>query len=416
MKNFDLKIFCVLILTLFVTEIFGQSRDGRKALSGRTYTTDAPRGDEQRLLMKANAEYRSGDLEAANITLDEAYSASPNSTQILLTRAYYRSLMGMTTEAEADFAKAAVLNPHAADLYGYRGKDNMINVLSSDPAGAKEELNAEQRMNYYYELLDKKVGEEEYDARELELAESAMYDVDTENYAEAVAKTDTLLLEFPESALAYDLRGLIYLKEEKYQKAQAAFKKATELNPEFAIAFYNLGRVEKINGNKTAARAHFDRALELQQDLTKAYFDRALLHKETGEPQKALADYNKIIELKGADYPKAYLNRGLTRKMLGDFAGALQDMNRAIDETEFRKAEPFINRGNLHVLFGYTGAAVQDYTLALEIDENNADAYFNRGLTFITLYETAPGCADLEKSEELGHQEAREMMDYFCEY
>ena len=51
-------------------------------------------------------------------------------------------------------------------------------------------------------------------------------------------------------------------------------------------------------------------------------------------------------------------------------------------------------------------AAIALYTQAIGINKKFAEAYYNRGLTYIYLGETQKGVADLSKAGELGLYEA----------
>lgn len=57
--------------------------------------------------------------------------------------------------------------------------------------------------------------------------------------------------------------------------------------------------------------------------------------------------------------------------------------------------------------------AIQYYTLAIEQDNDFAEAYFNRGLTYIYIGETEKGLTDLSKAGELGIYQAYNMITRF---
>ncbi|MEM8909840.1 MAG: tetratricopeptide repeat protein, partial [Bacteroidota bacterium] len=72
------------------------------------------------------------------------------------------------------------------------------------------------------------------------------------------------------------------------------------------------------------------------------------------------------------------------------------------------------NRGNLHLLFGAHFKAIADYTKAIQLDDQFAEAYFNRGLANFLAYNKIAGCSDLSQSEALGFERATEKRRYFC--
>lgn len=404
---------CFLLLGSF-NFMQAQILSAGNAWVGRTNNAETPNAEEQSILRQADMFYSQGDMEQAFLTLEEAYAHNPASVQILLRRAILKKVLGMDNEAQIDFKKANRLNPYAADLFGFNHSGNLINVLSSNPENALLGLNTYQRLDYYYGLMDDKIMDSETSSKEIEFISDIVINLEKNDLFTAYEMADSLLLSFPNSAIGYDLKGTIYLQQEKYEEAQIALEKAVELKPNFAIAWYNLSRVEASLGHFVQAKQYLNKALNLQSDLTKAYFDRALINKKMGNPKAALADYNKVIEMKGSFYPEAYLNRGLTKKILGDFQGALNDINQVVEYDEFESPESLINRGNLNMVLGLTELAIEDYTLALTIDTNNAKALYNRGVAFLIIYDNASACADLDRSIELGFEKASEISTHFC--
>ncbi len=411
-----LKVFlCSFFLSLLCTNFLNaQNLSTGNTWVGKTYGNETPNVDEQRILRQADMEYSQGDLEQAFLTLEEAYALNPASVQILLRRATLKKVLGMDNESKIDFKAASRMNPYAADLFGYNHSGNIINVLSSKPENALLGLNTYQRLDYYYGLIDNQISDSDASVKEIEFISEIIVNLEEDDLFTASELVDSLLLSFPNSAVGYDLQGTIFLQQEKYDEANTALNKAVIINPDFAIAWYNLSRVEAMIGHLSQAKTYLDKALELQSDLTKAYFDRALINKKQGNPEAAIADYDKVIEMKGSFYPEAYLNRGLTKKILGDFQGALNDINQVVEYDKFESSEALINRGNLHMVLGLTERAVEDYTLAIDIEDDNAEAYYNRGLAFLILLDNMSACADLDKSIGLGFEKAQEILNNFC--
>jgi len=321
--------------------------------------------------------------------------------------------MGMETEAEQDLEIAMRLNPYVANLYGYNGSSGLLKILAIAPEQAIESLNTLQKLNYYYQNLDHRLITSENKDIELQKVEEVMERIEENELLEGLEKVEAILEVFPNSAIAYDLKGIILDKQEKQEAAMEAFFKAVEIEPNFAIGWYNLGRMERSRNNFEKARIYLDKAIGLQKDLTKAYFERALLNKQTGKKENAVTDYNTIISMNGNMYMEALLNRGLTKKMVGDYGGALEDLDLVIEafpnNAELRK-----NRGNLRLLFNLHRKAIDDYTKAIALDANYAEAHYNRGVAFFIIYDKISGCADLEKSAALGYERAEETSAYFC--
>jgi len=367
----------------------------------------------QPLLIKAERQFRLLDLEGTFLTLESAVAQNPNSSEALLMRARIKKMIGMQTESEQDLMRANRINPYAANLYGYHGNGGLLKILAITPEQALKKLNTFQKFNYYYQAIDNKILAEKGEDVELQKIEEAVRYIEATDLVHALDILDKVVISFPESAIAYDLKGVILMKQGKLEAASAAFFKAVEIKPDFAIAWYNIGQIERKKGNLEKAKTYLNKSIELHSNLTKAYFERALLYKQMGEKEKALNDYNTIIEMNGTSYMEAYVNRGLTKKMLGDYGGALADLNQVIEvfpnNAELRK-----NRGNIQLLYGLNRKAIDDYTAAIALDENDEEAYYNRALAFLLIHDKVSACSDLTKSEELGYTVAAETKMYFC--
>ncbi|MEZ4932491.1 MAG: tetratricopeptide repeat protein [Saprospiraceae bacterium] len=371
-------------------------------------------GDEQpQFLMLAQTYYQLLDQEKTEFALDNAILHNPNSIAALLKRAQFNEMIGLESKAAEDLRRVNELNPYAINLYGLNGFSGRRSLLAFQPKSALLELSTEKRLGYYFDFLYEKICEGSIDEMELDLAEAAIDDIESNNLPQALAVLDGLLNMYPESAIGYDLKGVIYLKMDQLEDARQALVRATELQPEFAIAWYNLGRVTHKMGQKEDAQQYFNKSIALQSDLTKAYFDRALLRKELGDEEGAVADYNQIIMTKGDLYMEAYPNRGLTRKMLGDFNGALNDINRAIEKYP-TDAMLYKNRGNLFFMFDHPRQAIEDYTKAIQLNDDLAEAYYNRGLANILIQNRLNGCNDLNEAASLGFEKAAYKLQYFC--
>ncbi len=406
----------LIIVSIFLMShqiLFAQTRRMNNTETGRTYAVENQSRTIQPLLQKADRQFRQADYEGTFLTLESAVAQNPNSAEALLLRARFKKLIGMQTESQADLKLANRINPQAANLYGYNGNNGLIKIISLEPELAVQGLTTYQKLNYYYQALDKKVTAEGAEDKLLNDLELIIENIESDQTDQALISVNELLEEYPESAIAYDLKGIILKKKDRLEDAVTAFSTAVEIEPSFAIAWYNLGQIERNLGNFDQAKIYLDKAIKLQSDLTKAYFERAMLHKQMGNKESALDDYNSIIEINGDTYMEAFLNRGLTKKMLGDFGGALADLNQAIEEFP-NNAELRKNRGNLQLLYGLTRKAIDDYTKAIQLNNDYAEAYYNRGLAFLLFYDKISACADLTKSADLGYEAAEETKRYFC--
>lgn len=407
--------YLIVTILIFISlpTLFAQTRRMNNTAAGQSFTSENQSRTVQPLLQQAEQQFRAMDYEATFFTLENAVAQNPNSPEALLLRAKFKKIVGMTMEAEEDLRMANRINPLAANLYGYNGSGGLLKILSMQPEEAVQELSTFQKLTYYYQALDDKILDGKNKDAEIQVIGKVIEEIEADNLGSALEMVNKVLIEFPNSAITYDLKGLILKQQGKFEDAVDAFSKAVSVEPDFAIGWYNLGRIERSLNHFKNAKTYLDRSINLQSDLTKAYFERALLFKQIGEKEKALDDYNTIIKMKGDTYMEAFSNRGLTKKMLGDYGGALADLNQAIEEFP-QNAELRKNRGNLNLLFGLHRKAIDDYTQAIALNDNYAEAHYNRALAFFLIYDKISGCVDLDKSIELGYEMAVKTRDYFC--
>jgi hypothetical protein len=58
--------------------------------------------------------------------------------------------------------------------------------------------------------------------------------------------------------------------------------------------------------------------------------------------------------------------------------------------------------------------ALEDFDEALSVDENLSKTYFNRGILKFLMGNPVDGCLDIRQSQELGHEEAMDKIDLYC--
>ena len=147
-------------------------------------------------------------------------------------------------------------------------------------------------------------------------------------------------------------------------------------------------------------------------DLGDAYNYLAWLlsHIELTGSDLTAESYNKAIELFSEaialnPQASAYSDRGLVFSLIDETEAAFADFNVAI-ELEPENANLYFNRAKIHRTQGNYTAALVDYTKAIEIQPDNEFFYFNRGRIFQDLRQYEAALVDYEKAVELNSQVA----------
>lgn len=157
-----------------------------------------------------------------------------------------------------------------------------------------------------------------------------------------------------------------------------------------------------------------------QSKLEKRKKDKALLNEELstyklnfkqGNFEQAMIEVNNFID----EHPKEYLGyffRGETRFELKDYIGTIADCNKGIAIYSNDEVWRFILlRAKAKEKLGDLKGALTDYDKSINIYKYR-DTYFFRGILKINLGKN--GCSDLKKAEELGHDNAYEMIQKNC--
>lgn len=131
--------------------------------------------------------------------------------------------------------------------------------------------------------------------------------------------------ERPEVQYAIGL--LKFYGEEDYSAAEAAFRRAIELDPAWAWGHNGLAIVLYASGRVEAAEAAWDRAMERAPDWVRPYNDRAIQYRRAGRIDEAGEQLRRALALSPMDATTHY-NYGVWLDVTGD-----HDLARAEYET-----------------------------------------------------------------------------------
>ncbi len=224
---------------------------------------------------------------------------------------------------------------------------------------------------------------------------------------------------------AYYYIGECYRFMEDDAQALDAYKEAVKLNPGFAPGY--LGQalvVEAINPDADIS-GYLDKAIQLDPQFTAAYLARGAQRINHGDPRAALADL-ETAKSQSPDSPLVYLYLAQAQMALGRYEEALASAKKA-NELDLTLLPAYLLLGQAYSAAGQLEEAVgalQTYTLyqpedhsafvilgagynaagdyraaisvldrAIGMDKKYAEAYYQRGLAYLSLKE-------LDKAEQ----------------
>ncbi len=151
------------------------------------------------------------------------------------------------------------------------------------------------------------------------------------------------------------------------------------------------------------AIAQYSRAIEVNAQFDRAYTGRALvycLHLQDLYDE-ALFDFTKSIELNSQN-PVTYHGRGMIYYMKGFYDLALPDFTKVIELKPAWGAGLYLSRANIYIQLRRFLDADKDLSTAIELNEENAQAYCNRAVVRYFLEQYLYARLDVDCSRRLG--------------
>lgn len=162
----------------------------------------------------------------------------------------------------------------------------------------------------------------------------------------------------------------------------------------------------------------------VHQQLCAAYIARAIEFSLVQDYSSALDDITRAILMDGRLYFTYFCRANWRYKFLeykramgdkiesADFELMMRDYDYVIaNQPDFSFA--YYNKANMLCIQQDFRAAISYYTQAIQVDGDFAEAYFNRGLTYIYINEIDKGLSDLSKAGELGIYQAYNLISRF---
>jgi len=211
----------------------------------------------------------------------------------------------------------------------------------------------------------------------------------------------------PDSAVAYNQRGVAYRMQGNHNDAIICFTKAIEINPQYAEAYLNRGLSYASSEIKKDEQAlsDFNKSIELNpKDNFFAYSVRGDIYYEKSNYKQAILDLSHAIEVKPYDDMRVvvvHYKRGLAYAQEGNYDYAISDLNKVI-ALDSQHVDAYYNLGLINDYKGDLDGAISNYSKGLEIDPNNGSIYYNRAIVYFLKKEYGKSREDAHKAESLG--------------
>ncbi|VAX32589.1 hypothetical protein MNBD_NITROSPIRAE01-906 [hydrothermal vent metagenome] len=181
----------------------------------------------------------------------------------------------------------------------------------------------------------------------------------------------TVLKENPKDGVAQAGLGQLYLKEGKYDRAEATFAKLVKLSaPEAILGKEGLAAIHLKKGETTKAVAIAEEIQKSDPQSGFVHLVKANVLASRGDQDGALTEYNRAIEGKlSRDWQKAeaYNQVGRIHSERGEFEQAESMYQQAVNQNPY-SSEILTNRGSLYEKTGEPKKALALYRQALTVD------------------------------------------------
>ena len=223
----------------------------------------------------------------------------------------------------------------------------------------------------------------------------------------ALTNLSQIIIEDPNNAFAYFVKGMIYKDTLEYELAIIEYEKVVELIPQNDKLISELAQLYQDNDQLIEATETYIKLGKLKsspyilenflayQESAACYLNLGNYYSSVGSIDKAVSAYNKatqftedkrsiaiahyrlgLIDLKGKEYEQAIMEKVLSQKFYPLYIK---------DFTFDNFAQAFIEIGNMNYNAGELQKASQNYELALQLADSNyilSEAHYRLGLSY----------------------------------
>ena len=198
--------------------------------------------------------------------------------------------------------------------------------------------------------------------------------------AAVVDHAQVLTDKYAEAFIVWNILGAANKGLGRVGEALVAFKKATELNPNYADGFNNLGIILHELGRQDEAIEAYTKAFTIKPDFAQAYNNIGITFENQIKLGEAIEAYNKALLLK-PDYAEANFNIGNAFQKQGKLGEAIEAYSKALSLNP-NYADTYYNMGTIFQDQGRQDEAIEAYNKALLLKPDYADTYYNMGTIF----------------------------------
>jgi protein O-GlcNAc transferase len=176
----------------------------------------------------------------------------------------------------------------------------------------------------------------------------------------------------PDFVEAWNILGIALRKRGRWGEAIAAYRRALEIHPAFPECWNNLGVALQQQSDLEQAMAAYQRALDYRPDLAETCVNLANVQRQVGLLEEGVATCRRAIGA-SPEYPAAWLCLGRIQLDRQQPDQAVESLSRAC-QLQTDQAENYYYRGLAYEALREPMRSAQDFRRAIELDRGYAAA------------------------------------------
>jgi len=340
-------------------------------------------------LLRADCYYNLKNYSQSINDYLQANKLQANSGDFGLAKCYART--GKTTET-IDFLKKHLLS-------GYRLPQKIIKL---EPA-----FNQMEKIKEWQELWK----QEWYTKYEYSLNE-AEYLVSIKDYTEAINLISKSIAEHEKKHELYALRAKVYVETNNLNNALADYNEAIKLAKRKNEYYRERAQINNKLKNYKDAVDDYSKAIEINPADFDSYLQRADVYRKMKMYDDAIKDLNFFLMYFNNDEDANYIASN-TYFDQENYFKSLEYINKNIKKNP-NLAKYYMMRGNNYLKTNTFKYAIKDYTMALDLDPNNSETWFNKGLARYSNGDKNGACLDWQKAVRMSNAMAIQYYNEKC--
>ncbi len=215
-------------------------------------------------------------------------------------------------------------------------------------------------------------------------------------------------------ATMYFERGKIMARMQKHEEAEKDFNLTLELQPNAVDALLARSVERRILKKYESAFRDIFKAASIDSANPKIYNSFGNLFVEVKNYKEAIKNYSISIKLQPR-FPDPYNNRAYAKIMDNDFEGAITDCHAALALMNNKPvAVVYNNLGHAFRELNKFDSAFFYFDKAIELKNNFAEAYFERGIARQKANDQTGACIDWKQAAAYGYKDSLQLISKFC--